>query len=355
MLRHAESPAAMETGSEYERKGCIAAPTYGSLWRISLRLSIGEAMADKKERTVSYRRAEWIIKNPGSITLSSALQQAAAKRTTVEARTIVRDNGQLLKLATLTPDKHGGFYLHLTLETPGEAASIIPAVARTSDHVEVKTVAAPKKTEFMDGDAFVYIRDNHVCLCATGIHDSTIQFFLQTFFKDAKFRKDAHQFSLLKIASVDKIKLIESQGVKEIELGASVYEATRHYQRRKAQPQGLLGAISRHLKTVLGAANDVNHDALAVSLTIKADRRRLGLPLGEKRIQTLATGLIDNQEKDDKFVIITKGDQRISPDEIFVRSKVQIDSKAKSVDRDKAWHEVYEFYEMLSSSGALGQ
>ena len=287
-------------------------------------------MADKREKSISYRRAQWLVDDPASINLASCIKQAAVKLTTVAERTVPRNNGKFVRLAMLSPESKGGLYLHLTEDTPGELASVVPKAISTSTEIEVSTTAPPSGAEFMDGDAFLYVNENDVCLCSTGMRDASIQYFLQDFFKQAKIRSDAVQFMLAKVSDVSKIKLIQNQGIREIEIRAILYEATLTYNRRKAQAQSIVGAAAKHIRYVLGNEHDVNSDALQVALSVKTDRRRKGLKLGEKRIQTLATDLIKHQEGDDDFVIITKKNQRIGPNEIFIKTTVEIDSIGKS-------------------------
>jgi hypothetical protein len=282
------------------------------------------------------------------------LKQCTDKLKTVDERVIVRPTGQHVKLASFKPSR-GGYLLHFTADTPGEAASIVPKKAVTIDEIQVGTAAPPADAEFMDGDAFLYVNGNDVCFCATGLRDSTIRQALQDFFTLAGIRKDATQFDLIKIADVSKVKLLQSQGVAEIELRSTLSLATISYNRRKHQPQSIVGAAARHLKAVLGKEHDVTSDALRVMLTIRSDKRRTGIALGEKRLKTLAADVINNQEEDDEYVIVTKGGQRIGPKEILMRATVSIESIGKSVQRDKAWRELYAFYEALDSSGALEQ
>jgi hypothetical protein len=312
-------------------------------------------LADKRDKSISYRRAQWLVDDPASINLASCIKQAAVKLMTVAERTVPRGDGRFVRLAMLKSDSKGGLYLHLTEDTPGELASVVPKAVSASSEIEVSTIAPPSGAEFMDGDAFLYVNVNDVCLCTTGMRDASIQYFLQDFFKQAKIRNDAVQFILAKVSNVSKIKLIQSQGIREIEIRAVLYQATLTYNRRKAQTQSVLGAAAKHIKYVLGNEHDVNSDALQVALAIKTDRRRKGLKLGEKRIQTLATDLIKHQEDDDDFVIITKKDQRIGPNEIFMKTIVEIDSIGKSVQRDKAWKQLHVFYQLLDDAGALEQ
>lgn len=309
-------------------------------------------MADTRERTVSYRRADWLIQDPDSINLGSCIKQASGKLKSIEERTIQRPNGQLMKLLSLKGYQEGHF-LHITLETPGEAASVVPTVDKSVEETEISTAAPPVGTEFMDGDAFLFVKGNDVCLCTTSLHDSTVRSFLIDFFAKAKLRKDAKHFDLAKVASIPKVKLLQAQGVQEIELRASLYAATAHYLKRKAHPQGLLGSLAKQLKAVLGKENDANPDAMKAALTLKADRRRKGLALGEKRLVQIGIDTLKHQENGDDFTIVTKTGQRIGPNEIYMRTTVEMDAIGKSVVRDRAWKELHKFYAVLESSGAL--
>jgi hypothetical protein len=221
--------------------------------------------------------------------------------------------------------------------------------------IDVTTTAPPDGTEFMDGDAFVYVRGNDVCLCATALHDTSVRQFLALFFSKASIRHDAGIFDLMKVADVNKIKFLHAQGVKEIELRSTLYEATRHYHDRKSQTRGIVGSVAKHVKAILGNEHDANEDAIRVVLTLVTDARRKGIIVGEKRIKTLALDLLKSPEKDDDFVIITKNGEKIGPKEIFLRSTVELDAQGKSVAKDKAWKELAKFYNTLAGTGALEQ
>lgn len=312
-------------------------------------------MADKREKTVSYRRAEWLADVSG-ITLKSCLRDALATLKTIEARRITR-GGQFTQVAKSDDAKPSGLYLHLTSETPGESTSVVPNVPPSATSVDLKTEKPPPDGEWLNGDALLFVRHDHLCMCATGIRDGAIAFFIHELFKKAKLRKDSIRFELMKAADISKLKMLHSQGVRELEIKATLYKATADYERRKAQVTGTLGAIGKHIKSFLGKPNDVTPDGLRVILTLKTDKRffRKALALGERNIETLAADVVKNAQDKDDYVIVTNTGQKISPHEIFMRSKVLIDSKGKTVDRDKAWKELSHFYKNLKDAGILEQ
>jgi hypothetical protein len=247
-------------------------------------------------------------------------------------------------------------YLHITADTPGETASVVPKVAPGTAEMDLKTQTPPPDGEWLDGDAFLHVSGDHVCFCSTGVRDGAINYFLHELFKKAKLRRDAIRFELMKAADISKLKLLHSQGVKEIEIRATLYKATAEYEKRKAHVTGTVGLIGRHFARLFNKPHDVTPDGLRVTVALKADKRfAKAISVGYKRIEAMAADIVKNNAPHDEYVIVTKTGQKISQKEIFMRSKVLIDAQGKTVDRDKAWKELLHFFSVLKDSGAIEQ
>lgn len=177
---------------------------------------------------------------------------------------------------------------------------------------------------------------------------------LKSFFGKPKLGRTPHVFSFKKIADISKIKLLHSQGVREVEIYGVLYKATADYTQRKHQAIGSLGAIGKFFKTLIDKPHDVTPDSLTVSVTLKVDRRfSKSISVGYKNIEAIAEDLVKNQSDDDEYAIVTKQGQRITNNEIFVKTKVPIDREGNTVQRDKAWREVSSFFDSLNRSGVL--
>jgi hypothetical protein len=168
---------------------------------------------EKREKTLSYRRAEWLADRPNGVTLESCLRDAHNTLKTVDERTIIRDSGQCIRSAKKLAPRDGGIFVHLTADTPGERTSVVPKKRDTAE-MDVATVAAPPDAEFMDGDAFLYVNGDHVCMCATGLRDGAVRQFLYEFFNKAHLGKHSTKFDLLKAPHLDKLRLLDKEGVK---------------------------------------------------------------------------------------------------------------------------------------------
>jgi hypothetical protein len=314
----------------------------------------GEEGLARRDKTVSYRRAEWLPEVRG-LTLEKCLKDALANLKTINERTIV-EGGQHTRIVKHQNASHGGTYFHITSDTPGEFASVVPKAAPGVSELDLKAQKPPTDGEWLDGDAFLYVNDDHVCMCATAMRDATIQNYIFQLFKKAELRKDSIRFQLMKAADITKLKMLHSQGVRELEIRASLYQATANYEKRKARVTGGLGAVGKHLKSFLKKPNDVTPDALRVMVTLKVDRRHpKEISLGERTIETLAADVVKNAEKSDDYVIVTKTGQKISPREIFMRSTVSIEGDGKTVNRIKAWRELGAFFSQLKDNGVLEQ
>src|SRR5579859_5544494 len=140
-------------------------------------------MATQREKILSYRRAEWPTAT--GTNLEKCISNALKALPTIDDRSLF--NGpQCARVAKHEDGKTGGLFLHITTETPGEAASVVPKVASNAQELSVKTEAPPPDGEWLDGDAFLYVRENHVSICATALRDGAISFFLRELMRKAK-------------------------------------------------------------------------------------------------------------------------------------------------------------------------
>lgn len=313
-------------------------------------------MIDPRKKTLSYHRAEFFSAQRSSINLGLCLKQTTDKLHTALQRSVVRARGKTMRVAHFLPDDSKGYYLHLTVDTPGEHTSIVPKANEDTVEIVLGTVAPSNEWEYMDGDAFLYIRGDDICLCSTTVRTGSIVFFLRELFKTAAIRKDAYDFVFQHAIDTAKLAMIQRSGVRLIKLKGTLYKASLDYQRRKDKVMGMLGKFSRELRAFLGTPHSASDDALRVEVTLTADgRNKDGLTVGHRRLQALAKGLVEDEESDDDYLIITNDDQEITSSEIVLRTKAEIDRMGKSVQRDAAWEALRKYYQTLSENGSLVQ
>lgn len=307
-------------------------------------------MPGKRERALHYRRVKWLH---DSQTLESYARQAVQALNTVELRTIDRGEGQFIRFLRTRRRQAGGIFLHLTADTPGESASTIPKQFNQAD-LDVGASAPPVDSEYMDSDAFVFIRDNNLCYCASAMRDGGIAYSLGQLFEKADLGHNAKLFSLEKVADAEKIALIQERGVKEVVLNATLYEATSKYNQRHSQPTSILRSIGRVFYSLRDDDNESRMDNLSVYVSISADGRvQHNSEVGYARIEEFASQVVETQADGDSYTIITKDGQKISAAKITLHKTVKIASQAKSIAREPAWSELLTYYQELAAKNFL--
>lgn len=314
-------------------------------------------MVEPRKKTLSYHRAEYFCDHPNTINLGLCIKQAAEALQTVMQRSIQRAGGYMMRLADYKRDQDGrGCFIHLTFETPGEPASIVPHVTADASELQVTTLAPPNYAEFMDGDAFLYVNGNDTMLCTTAVAIGSIRYYFHAFFDKAAIRHDAGQFEFMNAVNTKLFDLIQRKGIKEIEIKASMLEASAHYQARKTHVAGVTGHVSRFLRHIAGSDPVVKDDALRVAVTLNVDKRlKKGIALGRKKLENIAMNIIENREAEDDYTIILESGEKIKPKELVLRSHANIDSLGKSVVKEAAWNALFSYYRELFQSGQLDQ
>ncbi|MBS3648152.1 hypothetical protein KEU06_05865 [Pseudaminobacter sp. 19-2017] len=311
-------------------------------------------MAKTRLKTVVYRRAVWVDGHDPKKTLEYYLRVAHRKLPKIGNRKFVRSDGQIIKGNKPKDNPGGGLLLHLVAGTPGDHASTVPAGDDDLEEFEVGITPAPAKKDYMDGDVFALVRNDHVFLCSTVLRDASFSTYCRELFKRAGINDGADKFELQNVGNVDKVKLIKAQGVKAVEMRATLYEASTSYIGRKDDAAGAVGAAFKHLKALFGGAVPVDLENVSVSLSLSFDtRKKDGRISGDKLMRKLANDVVDDEEDD--YVIVTGNNQRISQKEVFVRQKVTIDRHGKSVLRDSAWESLRKFESDLKKSGMMAQ
>src|SRR5258706_15939049 len=147
----------------FSREVCI--PSF-SLFYSARWAELGSTMPEKRTKTISYRRAQWFT--PAQV-FQDCIAEALQKLKTVPERTILY-GGQHVRCAKSQGSK-GGVLLHLTTETQGEFASVVPKVKPGATEIDLKSEKPPIDGEWLDGDTFLYNKGDHICVCTTAMRD----------------------------------------------------------------------------------------------------------------------------------------------------------------------------------------
>ena len=175
-----------------------------------------------KTKKFYYRRATWgnDCKHP---TLEKLLRNSHEMYDTVGKRTFKIGSGSEIKCAHYSDDKPEHILLQVVGYVPGQPTSTV-SKKPNSKNSKVEAEPAPDGKDYLDGDIFVLVRGNHIILCPSGVRESVADTYFRKILNKSK--NGTESLSLEKIAKTSKAKMIKEEGVKEIRLGASLYEAS---------------------------------------------------------------------------------------------------------------------------------
>lgn len=311
---------------------------------------------NNRKKTLSYRRTVYFGETDKKPSLEKSLIRAHERKTTIEQRRAEIPNEGIIECRNFKQADRG-VLIHLAAYTPGEKASTVKRLEGV-DSGDVDTTNAPRGSEFMDGDMMIYVVGNHVVLCTSGLHEKNASRYMISIIVAAKLKEYKAQFHLLKVGDVNKLKMIEAQGVKSVHLGASLYDATIDYEERKSISSRLRGGIMDQVKALIEKdIPDVEIDKLenlSASIVLSYDARSKKKVLGKETLESLSQKILAG-DGEDGFTIETVGGEKITHDEVTVRKSVNLTKHGKSVFRDEAWRELQQYFAELEKVGILEQ
>jgi len=306
-------------------------------------------MPEEKTKTLSYRRAQFLSPE-AERALEDYLSEAKSK--TPDLAKFIHENGFVLEERHHLFDPKVGHFLHIVAFTPGEKASIVPHLPGA-----LATTSPPKQSDFLDGDIMVLIAGNHAIICSNGLHEKKVEQFLDKYFEAAGLDRVARCFNLTKVANINKVKMIEAQGVKEITLSSSLFDVSMQHNERTTVSKRLSGAFWDEVKALVlkddGTSEIEESENLTAHLVLSYDGRKKEISVGRKRLEDISKKVVEEDEEG--FSIVTVSGETLRGSDIALRKFTKIQKHGKSVLHSHAWTELEAYYRELYYNGLLDQ
>lgn len=158
---------------------------------------------------------------------------------------------------------------------PGEQMTTIGIkVAAAYDNDQ--STSAPINRAFKHADAFVLIEDNDVLLVTEGpFRVSTVATYLRELFSKASLKSETAAFELKKVTNQDIKSVLAAEGVKELRLGTTMYQATDTLSETSS-------SVKEKLKFFVGALKNVFSDDVS-----ERQLQKLAEHWGEVQVSTV--------------------------------------------------------------------
>lgn len=312
-------------------------------------------MSKDKSRTIFYRRVAWL--KGANDSMQNHLAKAHSKLVTTHDRTFTLGDSEIQGLTVET--RKNGLFFHLASYTPHQPTSLVPFPSKAKSK-NTSPEPPPDKHNYMEGDIFFLVSANNIVLCPSGARESVALSYINHVLRKAGMEKHIARFSIEPVANIDKVKLLQKEGVKKVALNASLYEASVEYTERKTTKMNLLNGVAEEILALF--SEDKNQDLqsigdmenLTVKLEISFDSRKKGGSVGRERLERTA-GMLISDDEDQGFSIITGSGKRLTADEIRISDKVKLSSHGNSVFRSSARDALEQYLLDLENAGMLEQ
>ncbi|MEQ1938221.1 hypothetical protein ABMA46_08200 [Mesorhizobium sp. CN5-321] len=223
---------------------------------------------------------------------------------------------------------------------------------------EVGERAPEAEENFLSADFMALVRGNHVVAMNAGRNAATLGNYLRGLFVAAGLPDHATQFELARVGNLNTLAMIETIGVKTVELHVDIAEATAVELVDGVPADSLWGRARQAAASTLGAiiAQDEQlahlREAEMGTVTVSINIKKGDLLVAKNSLDHLGQEVAADEEADD-FLIQLRDGQTIRPDEIAVRKRVRIEAVANSVSADEAWAMMRQYMQELAASGQL--
>lgn len=313
-------------------------------------------MARERSRTLNYRKAffkdnQGVVKN-----LQQRLNSFHLKFKTLETRRVVLHDQATIQCCVGRSRKKR-HELHLVRFEPGEAVSVLPIDKLNAEQTKVEAEPPPAGAEYVRKDFFAVADGNHFVYCGSLPLSQFSSYFLEM--QEKAGAKPADRvFRLEKWVSRDAIKLLDEQGVKTVDIDASMFAASARYESRtrdrRSSARDILANTGRGVLDFVWGSNDDDLERVA-----RDENLTVGVSIGVRRglhhdsrenLRDIAKAVLEDDEAD--FSIVTGGGQRIEGSKMVIRDRVNLPARNETVSAIAALEALHIFLDGIFESGA---
>lgn len=196
--------------------------------------------------------------------------------------------------------------------------------------------------EYKDGECFLLLKNHHVMFCGHGISVSKATLYLSLLAKRGTEKHSQPVFDISPVSNIDKIKLLQEQGVKSISLSTNAYDLSIPEKKTQNRFKKILAAAANEVKALVEKDESLSEqkarEDLLVGLELKLDGNTRACEETQEYITDIAKEYIgDSDDGWHHFEIITRTGERIKPGNIRLQKTVRLEKTEKNISCYSAW------------------
>lgn len=240
--------------------------------------------------------------------------------------------------------------IYLVGFVPDEAVGIIP-----HNQEDLSLLPPPENADFLDGELMALISDETVIVCRLGLFESALNNYIEYLGPKANLDKEDASFFFKNRTDIDKLQLIQQDGVASIRFEGAANAASVEYvksEEPKSFVRQVVGTLWSEVEALTYADKAAKPGAenLKVEVYLKYDKRT-GTSVDQEELQEIAEQVA---ETDGGFQIKTLSGRTINPTDVLLNKKVRLQKYGKSVTFNDVFAEMVSYYKELTKPGGDG-
>lgn len=253
--------------------------------------------------------------------------------------------------------KNKRLFLHFVEYAPGEKNSTLtPKIKKTND-TEVGH-APPAGKEYKKGECFLVIVGCNILFCSNGLTHQKADLYIHKLFQASGIKFEAFRFKAA--SNLDKVKLLQAQGVKSVKLNVSAYKLSLTPKTANTWIKKTFASMSAEFSAIAGKDQTRSEqkalEDMVVSIEVGLDGNNRATEDAKDTLTDFATEVLDNDLANfDSFVIMTRDNTPITPDSIRLHSDFKVSKSDTSIDTGETWRAMDKYLDSLATENLLEQ
>lgn len=309
---------------------------------------------DDVTRKMYYKRAVCFDKAGKS--LEASINECHQVLNTAAKRSFPFNDGMVECLYSKKKDNNGTL-MHVSFCFPGSATSLIPEPSNLSV-VTLEKQDPPTGKSYLEGDVFAIVKGNHVVMVRNQTQGNLVEAYCRAAMTKCQMTGEATMVILEQVANLDKLAILQEEGLSGVSLSASLYEASRDrfLEKKKFSFWRGIREIGEEFMNLLRSDDaeaieeEIQKKGVNIRLLVTVDQRTKGIDILRDKFNALGEEILEDK---DGFVLVTKKGRRILPDHVSVTKSGRFLPSGRSLTRKLAFSELQSYLEELEKSGVL--
>ncbi len=254
---------------------------------------------------------------------------------------------------TVTQEKT--LLLHIVSGVIGQTA-LTMNMACKDEFDDGKEQTAPNEHEFINGEAYLLFKDHHVVFCSHGLTLITVQNYLNNFLHNEN-TDDGFEFT--NVANINKLQLLNRNGVKAFNFSASMYKITQDELNRKAEDKNRSHISSLFNKFIQNAKDEFSKELteeeqkilqeLQVDVSVRLIGNSRASLEAQKFVKAEAQEMLADEELPPEVAFITGNDETVKSSEIQLHKTITVQklNQSNSLQHEDAWLGLGDYFDEL--------